>query len=221
MDFTIIIGNRNYSSWSLRAWLVARFSGLTFDTHKVLLDTPEFKTEIVKFSPSSLVPALREGGWVINDSLAIAEYVNDCAPQAKLWPNDTRKRAEARSMSCEMHSGFIHLRSEMPMNIRATGRAVVPSDGTKKDIRRVIELWSQCLQTSAEERGGPWLFGRFSICDAMFVPVAFRFRTYSVELPAECQAYVEHCYSDPLIQEWVELALAESEVLVTEEIGSR
>ncbi len=220
MNFTIIIGNRNYSSWSLRAWIVARFSGLEFDTHRVLLDTPEFSKEILKYSPSSMVPALREGDWVINDSLAIAEYINDCAPDAKLWPDDIIKRAEARTMSCEMHSGFAHLRNEMPMNIRATGRSIVPSEGTSKDIRRIVQLWSQCLRIPAEERGGPWLFGRFSICDAMFLPVVFRFRTYGVELPSQCKAYVEHCNSDAHVQEWVQLALAESEVLSTEEVGA-
>lgn len=219
MNFTLIIGNRNYSSWSLRAWLVARFSGKSFEIKRILLDTPEFGKEILAFSPSAMVPALREGDWVINDSLAIAEYLNDCAPQAQLWPADLHERARARSMSCEMHSGFAALRNEMPMNIRATNRRIKPSEATQKDIKRIVELWQECLTRSESERGGPWLFGRFSICDAMFVPVAFRFRTYSVELPAECRAYVEHCYTDPLVQEWISLALAEKEILHTEEVG--
>jgi len=219
MNFTIIIGNRNYSSWSLRAWLVARFSGLPFDTHRVLLDTPEFSTEILEYSPSAMVPALREGDWVINDSLAIAEYINDCAPQARLWPDELKSRALARSMSCEMHSGFAHLRNDMPMNIRATGRSVAASEGLKKDISRIIELWQKCLTVPVEKRGGPWLFGRFSICDAMFAPVVFRFKTYGVALPPECQIYVEHCCEAPEVQEWVERSLAETERLTTEEVG--
>lgn len=123
-------------------------------------------------------------------------------------------------MSCEMHSGFAALREEMPMNIRATGRSIKPSTACQKNIERVIELWSQCLDESPADRGGPWLFGRFSICDAMFVPVAFRFRTYSIELPENCQAYVDHCYSDPLVAEWVSLALKETERVETENVGT-
>lgn len=220
MNFTLIIGNRNYSSWSLRAWLAARFSGLDFESHRVLLDTPTFSEDILAFSPSAMVPALREGDWVINDSLAIAEYVNDLAPEAQLWPEHMRKRAEARSMSCEMHSGFTALRNEMPMNIRATGRRIDASSQTRKDIQRIVKLWQSCLTVPASDRGGPWLFGRFSIADAMFVPVAFRFRTYSVDLPPESQAYVEHCYRDPWVSEWIELAVNETEILETEEVGA-
>ncbi|MEM7083097.1 MAG: glutathione S-transferase family protein [Pseudomonadota bacterium] len=218
-DFTLIIGNRNYSSWSLRAWLVARFSGLAFDSQRVLLDTPHFKEEIKSLSPNGMVPALRKGDWVISDSLAIAEYLNECAPEAKLWPDERSVRAQARSLSCEMHSGFADLRNEMPMNIRATGRVVELSAGAQRDVERMIAVWAACLADDRTQRDGPWLFGRFSICDAMFVPVVFRFRTYSVTLPSACQAYADHCIQDPFIREWIEAALDETEILDTEEVG--
>lgn len=220
MALTLIIGNRNYSSWSLRPWLAMKVAGIDFTDRRVLLDRPETTANILQHSPSGKVPCLLEehndlpgGSLTIWDSLAICEYVNERHAAGALWPKDTAARARARSVSAEMHSGFSPLRTHMPMDIRGRlperGRTAQSREDVAKDIRRVQQLWRDCLQRS----GGPLLFGDFSIADAMFAPVVTRFVTYGVELPAELAAWSDRLLALPAMQQWTAMAAAESEVL--------
>lgn len=213
----LIIGNKNYSSWSLRAWLVARKSGMNFEEKRIPLDTPEFLKEIVRYSPTRRVPVLEDGGRIIWDSLAIAEYLNETYASGTLWPQDAAVRAIARAATAEMHSGFAALRSAMPMNIRASDRAVFQNDALSADILRVIELWRYCRQEFGA--GGNWLFGEFSIADAFYAPVTFRFTTYNVELASVERDYVNHLQADPDVQAWIAAAKDETEVITAEEVG--
>lgn len=213
----LIIGNKNYSSWSLRAWLVARKAGMDFEEKRLPLDTPEFLKEIIRYSPTRRVPVLEDGGRIIWDSLAIAEYINETYASGTLLPQDAAVRAIARAATAEMHSGFATLRRAMPMNIRASDRAVFQNDALSADILRVLELWRYCRQEFG--LGGDWLFGKFSIADAFYAPVTFRFITYNVELEPAEQAYVNHVQSDPDIQDWIAAAKTETEVIAAEEVG--
>lgn len=224
----LIIGNRNYSSWSLRAWLVAARCGVPFEVVLLPLDTPEFSARVHALSPSGRVPALQLAGKgldgvVVWDSLAIAETLAECFPAAQLWPSDAAARAEARAVSAEMHSGFGALRRELPMNIRAR-RRVAPSAAAQADIARVQEIWASCRMRFAAQ--GPWLFGAWSIADAMYAPVVTRFVTYGVaEAGGEGVAdprvaeYVRTTCADPLLAAWSALARAETEVVDADEAG--
>ncbi|MEO1148549.1 MAG: glutathione S-transferase family protein [Cyanobacteria bacterium J06638_22] len=213
----LIIGNKNYSSWSLRAWLAARKAGMDFEEKRLPLDTPAFFKEIIHYSPTRRVPVLQDKGRVIWDSLAIAEYANDAYAGGTLWPQDAAVRAIARATTAEMHSGFAALRGGMPMNIRASDRRVLQSDALAADIQRVIELWRTCRQEFGS--AGSWLFGSFSIADAFYAPVTFRFTTYGVPLDTVEQEYVNHLQSDPDVCAWVAAALEETEVIEAEEVG--
>lgn len=216
MDFTIIIGNKAYSSWSLRGWLLAQRSGGRVTEHQLWLDTPEFPKQIKELSPSGLVPVLRHGDLSITDSLAIGEYLAELCPQARLWPENRKVRAFARSISCELHSGFAGIRQALPFNCRASGRQVALSTAVQKEIQRVLQIWSQCPMASGE---GPWLFGHFTIADAMYAPFALRFRTYGIELPDYAQRYQQHCLADADIQRWISAAKRETAVIDHEEVG--
>jgi len=213
----LIIGNKNYSSWSLRAWLAVRKANMDFEEKRIPLDTPEFFKEIVRYSPTRRVPVLQDKGRVIWDSLAIAEYANDAYAGGRLLPQDAAVRAIARAATAEMHSGFAALRGGMPMNIRASDRVVSQNDALSADIRRVIELWRTCRQEFGA--GGNWLFGQFSIADAFYAPVTFRFTTYSVPLDTVEREYVNHVQSDPDVRAWVAAAPEETEVIAAEEVG--
>lgn len=210
----LLIANKNYSSWSLRGWLVARRSGLPFQERCFDLGDPAFKTLIAPFSPTGSVPVLVTEQGSIWDSLAIAEYLAEQAPT--LWPADPLVRAQARSISAEMHSGFMSLRQAMPMNMRAAGRQVVMSEALAAEIQRIIAIWSQCRERY--QAAGPWLFGSWSIADAMYAPVASRFRTYGVSLPEVAQQYVATVFADPALQEWLAAARGEGE-LARSEVG--
>ena len=203
------IGNRNYSSWSLRPWLVLRLAGLSFATEVHALGGPGYgrgrMPEILAVSPTGRVPALHTDGLVIWDSLAIAEWAHEQASAAQLWPNDPTKRALARSATCEMHSGFSALRSEMPCNIRRRAEPRTPSDAVAQDLARVEALFTQ-LKTG----DGPYLFGKRGIVDAFYTPVATRLRTYGVALKGAAQSYVETLLADPDFREWEREALAET-----------
>jgi glutathione S-transferase len=206
-ELTVLIGNKNYSSWSLRGWLAAKLCGEPFDEVLVPLDTPETRASILAFSPSGRVPAIRHRGLVIWDSLAIAEYLAETFPNAPMWPADKRARAIARAVSAEMHSGFTALRSNMPMNIRnrLPGRGRAP--GVAEDIARVQEIWGKCL---AEYSGGDsFLFGKFSLADAFYAPVVTRFVTYGVEVSREASRYMEAMLAQPMIKAWIDGAAAE------------
>lgn len=217
MKTTLVIGNKNYSSWSLRAWLLLREAGIEFEEHRIPLDLPNTKHDIAKFSDAGCVPIMLFDDVAIWDSLAIAETVAERWPEKNLWPDDPTERAHARAISAEMHSGFATLRRCMPMNCRAMGRKVSIPDALGADIDRVIAIWSECHRRYGE-RGG-WLFGDFSIADAMFAPVVMRFRTYGINLPESAGYYPHRLLESDAMQEWLAAAESETEVIEQEEKG--
>lgn len=195
----LVIGNYNYSSWSLRAWIALKAFGFEFDTVRIPLYGPGARQEILKHSPAGKVPILKDGDTVVWDSLAILEYLAEKSP--KVWPAAAADRARARSIAAEMHSGFAHLRTHMSMNVRRRypDRGRTPEVLT--EIRRIDEIWSQAK--------GPFLFGPFSAADAMYAPVVLRFRTYQVEVSN--RAYAEAVLALPAMQEWIAAAERETE----------
>lgn len=213
----LIIGNKNYSSWSLRAWLLLKEAGIEFDEHRIVLDTETSKQEIESFSEAGRVPILQLDDLTIWDTLAIAETVAERWPEKQLWPSDPVERALARSISAEMHAGFHHLRECMPMNCRAMGRKVPLPDELSDDIDRVIQIWSHCHRRFGD-RGG-WLFGDFSIADAMYAPVVLRLRTYGINLPESAGFYPHRLLESMAMQEWLAAAECEIEVIEAEEKG--
>lgn len=202
-DFKLVIGDRNLSSWSLRAWLVAKASGLRFEEIFIPLDQPSTLAALEKHSPSAKVPCLIHGDIHIWDSLAICEYLHELSPDKKLWPKDMSTRARARSYVAEMHSGFTSLRSQLSMDIRLRmeARHLVPQ--TIKDIQRIVQLWEDALSSSK----GPYLFGEFSIADAFYTPVVLRFLSYGIKIKSEkALLYMSTIQSHPNLQEWIKRA---------------
>jgi glutathione S-transferase len=204
-DLTLYIGNKNYSSWSLRPWLVLKEAGLAFDEVLIPLDALNTRTEVLRVSPSGRVPALKHGELTIWDSLAIVEYLAELCPERRLWPEDQAARAVARSISAEMHSSFAGLRAHLPMNIRSSfpNRGVTPE--VQADINRITGIWREQRRKLAED-AGPFLFGPFTVADAMFAPVVSRFRTYRVELDELCQSYADAVWTLPSYKEWQDAA---------------
>ena len=213
----LIIGNKNYSSWSLRAWLLLKEADIEFDEHRIVLDTDTAAEEMAAFSPAGRVPILQLGDLTVWDSLAIAETVAERWPEKQLWPADPDERAIARSISAEMHSGFPRLRECMPMNCRAMGRIVPLPDELGRDIDRVIAIWADCHRKFGD-RGG-WLFGDFSIADAMFAPVVLRLRTYGINLPESAGFYPHRLLESKAMQAWLAAAECETEVIEADEKG--
>jgi len=199
---TLLIGNKNYSSWSLRPWLFLRKTNFKFDEQMVFLDEGNYRQQIAALSPSGRVPMLIEGSVKIWDSLAICEYGAEVTGRG--LPADRTARAQARSVAAEMHSGFSSLRTECPMNVRARDRHVRQTPELLADTARIDDIWSSCRLDHAA--GGDWLFGEFSIADAMFAPVAFRFQTYGAALSAPSQAYLRHVLQDPDVRHWQDAA---------------
>jgi glutathione S-transferase len=197
---TIVVGNKNYSSWSLRGWLPLEHAGVAYEEIMIPLGRPDTKERIAAVSPSGRLPALRHGDVHVWESLAIAEYVAETFPDAHLWPEDRPARACARAVASEMHSGFPALRATMPMNVVARLPGYGRTPGSLRDIERIRNLWGDCLTRFG--RGGPFLFGRFSVADAMYAPVVFRFRTYAVQLESLQSAYVEAMLAHPGMQKW-------------------
>jgi glutathione S-transferase len=214
----LIIGNKNYSTWSLRAWLLLREAGIEFEEHRILLDTPDTAAEIAAVSPAGKVPVLQLGELAVWDSLAIAETLAERWPEKQLWPADVEARAFVRSISAEMHSGFAMLRECMPMNCRAMGRIVPLPDALTNDIDRIIAIWSECHRRFSGDSG--WLFGDFSIADAMFAPVVLRFRTYGINLPESAGFYPHRILESEAVQEWLAAAECEVEVIDADEKGA-
>jgi len=206
--FTLIIGSKNLSSWSLRPWLILNMLGEPFDELLIPLQKPDTKERIRAVSPSGKVPVLLDGQHEIWDSLAIAEYLNDCFPGAHLWPKEAAARALARSVSAEMHSGFAPLRQHLSMNFVARNLPVPDLPEVQADIVRIAEIWEN-LRLHHQE-SGPFLFGQFTIADAMFAPVASRFTSYQVELPPLAAAYRDHMMNLPAMREWHAAAEAEA-----------
>jgi len=206
-EFTLYIGNKNYSSWSLRPWLLMKQAGLVFDEVVIPLYTPTAKQEILRHSPSGWVPCLEHGDITVWDSLAIAEYLADLFPQAQLWPADPDARAVARGAAAEMHAGFAALRQNMPMNMRAAFPGQGLSPAVQEDINRITALWRDCRRRFAGHK--PLLFGDFSIVDAMYAPVVARFATYAVPLGEDARDYVRLILELPAMREWIEAAKQE------------
>jgi glutathione S-transferase len=199
----LVVGNKNYSSWSLRPWLAMKVLGLPFEEKRIPLYGPGSKPELLKYNPAGKVPCLVDGAVTVWDSLAILEYLAERHP--RLWPADAAERARARSISAEMHSGFPNLRQHMSMNIRKRlpGKGRTPE--VLAEIARVVQIWSPAR--------GPFLFGEFGAADAMYAPVALRFLTYEVELPPACRAYADHVLALPAMQEWRRAAERDTETL--------
>ncbi|WP_459616221.1 glutathione S-transferase family protein [Bordetella sp. 2513F-2] len=205
--YTLIIGNKNYSSWSLRAWLALRAGGIPFREKKVGLFTDEFARELGGVSPAGQVPVLLDGSFAVWDSLAICEYAAERHPEAGLWPAHPRARARARSLAAQMHSGFMQLRSIMPMNIEAHLPGIDIS-AAQQDISRVQAIWHDTRSEFGQ--GGPFLFGRFSIADAFYAPVVSRFITYGVTAAGPVREYIDAILALPAMQEWTRDACAEA-----------
>lgn len=214
---TLVIGNKNYSSWSLRTWFLLREMGIEFEELMLMLDTDDFEERIGDYSPSRRVPVLRDGGHIIWDTLSIAEYLNEKYPAKQLWPQETEARILARSVSAEMHSGFSALRRHMPMNCRAENRRAEMTHELQADIERVQDIWTECRTQYASQ--GPWLFGQFSITDAMYAPVAFRFATYGTALNNEAQTYSSYLLARPALQEWKQSSCQETTIIESEEVN--
>lgn len=204
----LMIASKNYGSWSLRGWLLCRMAGVDFEEQMAPSSDPSTKAELLLLSPSFLVPSLTDGNVKIWDTLAIAEYLNEKFPAARLLPKDAVARARCRSVSGEMHSGFANMRSALPMNIKGHYPAFKVWTGAQADIDRIVTIWRDCLAAG----GGPYLFGsRPSIADAMYAPVCTRFLTYNVKLDAPCAAYCRTIVAMPHMAEWVEAARNEHE----------
>jgi glutathione S-transferase len=212
----LIIGNKNYSSWSLRGWLALKAFDVPFEEIKLSLFSDEFYTELAKHSPVGKVPVLVDGDLSVWDSLAICEYINETYLDGKGWPVDKSKRAVARSVVADMHSGLFGIRTEMPMNCRAR-RHVELSDQAKKEVATLDALWTKLRAENAQN--GDYLFGKFSLADAFFAPVMFRFKTYGIALSAAASEYQTTMLMHPAMQEWLDDAIAETDVYAAGEIG--
>lgn len=212
---TLVIGNKNYSSWSLRAWLLLRVLDVDFEERKLKLSTDEFYREILPISPAGRVPVLLDGDFAVWDTLAIAEYVAERFPDRGVWPSDARDRARARSVCAEMHAGFGALRDAMPMNIEAHLPGCGDPPAVRTDIARITGIWEELRGHHAAS--GPFLFGPFGASDAFYAPVAMRFATYAVDVSEVCAGYMEAIHSLPAMAEWIAAALTEKTFLAEDE----
>ena len=226
MRFTLYIGNKNYSSWSMRPWVLMRQFSIEFDERMLRFDSfdddSDFKRSVAALSPAGKVPCLIDsdvaGGLAVWDTLAICEYLAECYPELHLWPRDTAARARARSVCAEMHAGFGALRNHLPMNIEASlpeiGALVMRDRAdVRADVERIATMWSELLET----HGGPMLFGGFGIADAYYAPVCMRLNTYGIPLPESVEAYVDRVCALPGVSAWIRDALAEQDFLDFEE----
>jgi len=204
----LVIGNKNYSSWSMRPWFALRGGGIAFDEIVIPIYRPESKAEILKHTPSGKVPVLIDGPVTVWDSLAIIEYAAERFPEARLWPQDGAMRAHARAISAEMHGGFLPLRRQCGMNMHRRHQAKTLDADALADIARVQAIWSDCRARYGAQ--GPFLFGAFSAADAMFAPVVSRFQTYAIETPQIVRADMASIMALPAWQDWLSAALAES-----------
>ncbi|MDX1575692.1 MAG: glutathione S-transferase family protein [Kiloniellales bacterium] len=213
-DFKIVLGNKNYSSWSLRGWLALKRCGVAFDEEVIPLYQDDWRARLLAVSPAGKVPVLLHGERTVWDSLAIVEYLAELFPEAGLWPDETGARALARAVSAEMHAGFAALRDDMPMNFRGdvdAPRAPRGGAAVEADIARVVELWRDCRARFGA--GGPFLFGAFSAADAFYAPVAARFAAYHVDLPAPAADYRDTVLAWPDVEEWRQATIAETWVI--------
>jgi len=215
-EMLLTMGNKNYSSWSLRPWILMKHLGLAFDERIMPLDTPEFARDAASLSPTRRVPVLRHGPLLVWDSLAICEYV--CELSGHGWPTEREARAIARAACAEMHAGFTILRSQWPMNARATGRRTAPNPERTAEIERIEQLWDDCRRRFGAR--GPWLFGDYSAADAMYAPIVLRLRTYGARVGESAAAYMAAVLADEHMRSWLAAAAAESWSLEASEIGA-
>ena len=207
-ELFLLIGNKKYSSWSLRPWLALKHCGIDFEEQLVALDRPDTAEKIRAFSPSGRVPFLRHGAVDVWESLAMLEYLAEAFPAAKLWPEDRAARAHARSIAAEMHSGFLPFRKECSMNLHRPVGAITLSEDARADIARIQEIWTDCRARHGKR--GPFLFGAFGAADAMFAPVVHRFRSYAIAVSLEVKTYMQTLMEFPAFKEWTEAGLAET-----------
>lgn len=211
----LVIGNKNYSSWSLRPWLLAKQAGIPFEEIRVRLLSETFAADVARHSPAGRVPVLVDGDMNVWDSLAICETLAERFPRAQLWPADPKARAHARSICAEMHSGFTNLRNNMPMNVTAVLPGMGWNVAVQRDIDRIAAMWTELRQKYAAE--GLFLFGHFTVADAFYAPVVSRFATYGVRLPEAAKAYADSILNLPAMQEWIDGARAEHDFLADDE----
>ena len=210
----LVIGNKNYSSWSLRPWVLLSHFNVPFSEHRITLFTDDMKQNMSELCPNDKVPVLIDNHHKIWDSLSICEYINEAYLSNNAWPAAPLARAKARSICAEMHSGFNALRHEMPMNCRRTTAKIPLSDNALSDIKRIIELWNDCLSQSE----GDFLFDNFSIADAFYLPVVVRFSIYSINVPSNIQRYMNTMLALPAYQQWHSAAKSEIEIIECEEV---
>ena len=216
MALKLVIGNKNYSSWSFRPWIAMKVAGIAFEEEVISLDATDFKTRVTRISGTGKVPALADGNVPVWESLAILEYLAEKFPDARLWPADPAARAQARAIAAEMHAGFVPLRRHLPMNM---WRPVMRRDLTPEvqaNVRRIEAIWTDCR--TRHGAGGPFLFGPFGAADAMYAPVVARFHTYAVEVNVLARAYMDAVMDLPAWREWQTQALAETWVLPEDEV---
>jgi glutathione S-transferase len=211
----LIVGNKNYSSWSLRPWLAMKVAGIAFEETVISLEAADFKATVRKYSPAGKVPILVDGDVRVWESTAILEYLAEKFPQARLWPESPQARAHARAISAEMHAGFLPLRRECPMNFWRPVMARARTPDVQADVERIDTMWAECRARFGQ--GAPFLFGAFGAADAMYAPVVSRFHTYAVEVGAAAQAYMQAVMALPAWTEWRRAALREPWVLPADE----
>ncbi len=221
MSLTLVIGNKNYSSWSMRPWVLMKAHTIAFDEQMLKFHTAEWKQQINQVSPSGLVPVLWNGsapeGEATWDSIAIFERLAELFPQRSIWPKDSAARNHARCVVAEMHSGFRALREAMPMNIRASLPGLGVNEASTRDIARIEKLWGEARVRFGERTGAPFLYGEFSAADAMFAPVVMRFRTHQPTLGARTREYCQAVEHSPAVKQWIDDALKETEFVAADE----
>jgi glutathione S-transferase len=216
MSLHLVIGNKNYSSWSFRPWLAMKVAGIPFDETVISLDAADFKTRITALGAAERVPVLIDGEVRVWESLAILEYLAEKFPAAGLWPQQPAARAHARAIASEMHAGFVSLRRHLPMNVARPVKFRALDAGSAKDVTRIDAIWTACRNKYGHD--GPFLFGAFGAADAMFAPVVWRSHTYAVEISATAQAYMRAVMALPAWHEWRVAARRETWVLAEDEV---
>jgi len=215
-QLTLIIGNKNYSSWSLRPWVFLKQNKIDFDETRVALSVETTAEQLAEYGSGLKVPVLKDGDFLVWDSLSILEYISEKYLDSKGWPSDQAARATARSIACEMHSSFPNIRNALPMNCRKQFHNISLSTQTENEIERIKLLWRQCRTNFGQ--GGEWLFGNYSIADAMYAPIALRFHGYDIPLEGIEQAYVQSVLSQPCIRDWIAAGELEKETIAEDEI---
>ncbi len=213
---TLVIGNKNYSSWSLRPWMALTMAGIPFDEEVIWLDQPDTKAKISAHSKAGRVPILRHGKIAVWESLAILEYLADAFPEKGLWPKTRAARAHARSICSEMHAGFSSLRNACPMNLRRPRKPVTLSDATKADIQRIENIWRECRMNFG--KSGKFLFEKFGNADSMYAPVVTRFDTFDIKVAKDTRQYMDNVMATSAFKTWKEAALKETQILPHDEV---